>query len=67
MLKTKKQIIEDIKLIDIVIEILDARIPVSSKNPDMQKIIQSKKKIVILNKSDLAEEKETYIIPLKIN
>ena len=59
MLKTKKQIIEDIKLIDIVIEILDARIPVSSRNPDMQKIIQNKKRIVILNKSDLAEEKET--------
>ena len=59
MLKTKKQIIEDIKLIDIVIEILDARIPVSSKNPDMQKIIQNKKRIVISNKSDLAEEKET--------
>lgn len=59
MLKTKKQIIEDIKLIDIVVEILDARIPVSSKNPDMQKIIQNKKRIVILNKSDLAEEKET--------
>lgn len=59
MLKTKKQIIEDLKLIDIVIEILDARIPVSSRNPDMQKIIQNKKRLVILNKSDLAEEKET--------
>ncbi len=59
MLKTKKQIIEDIKLIDVVIEILDARIPVSSKNPDIQKIIANKKRIVILNKSDLAEEKET--------
>lgn len=59
MLKTKKQIMEDLKLIDIVIEILDARIPVSSRNPDMQKIIQNKKRIVVLNKSDLAEEKET--------
>ncbi len=59
MLKTKKQIIEDIKLIDIVIEILDARIPESSKNPDIQKVIQNKKRIVILNKSDLAEENET--------
>lgn len=59
MLKTKKQIMEDLKLIDIVIEILDARIPVSSRNPDMQKIIQNKKRLVILNKSDLAEEKET--------
>lgn len=59
MLKTKKQIIEDIKLIDVVIELLDARIPESSKNPDIQKIIQNKKRIVILNKSDLAEENET--------
>lgn len=59
MLKTKKQIMEDLKLIDIVIEILDARIPISSRNPDMRKIIQNKKRLVILNKSDLAEEKET--------
>ena len=59
MLKTKKQIIEDLKLIDIVIEILDARIPISSKNPDIEKIISNKKKIVILNKSDLAENNET--------
>ena len=59
MLKTKKQIIEDIKLIDIVIELLDSRIPVSSKNPDMQRIIQNKKRIVVLNKSDLAEDFET--------
>ena len=59
MFKTKKQIIEDIKLIDIVIELLDARIPVSSKNPDMQKIIQNKKRIVLLNKADLADDVET--------
>lgn len=59
MLKTKKQIMEDIKLIDVVIEILDARIPISSRNPDIQKIIANKKRVVILNKSDLAEEKET--------
>ena len=59
MLKTKKQIIEDIKLIDVVIEILDARIPISSRNPDIQKIISNKKRIVILNKSDLAESVET--------
>ena len=59
MHKTKKQIIEDIKLIDIVIELLDARMPISSKNPDMQKIIQNKKRIVLLNKCDLADDKET--------
>ena len=59
MLKTKKQMIEDLKLIDVVIEILDARIPVSSQNPDIQNITKNKKKIVLLNKSDLADEKHT--------
>jgi ribosome biogenesis GTPase A len=58
MLKTKKQMIEDLKLIDVVIEILDARIPVSSQNPDIQNITRNKKKIVLLNKSDLADEKD---------
>jgi ribosome biogenesis GTPase A len=58
MAKTKRQIIEDLKLIDIVIELLDARIPVSSQNPDIAKIVGNKKKIVILNKCDLANEKE---------
>ncbi|MBE5819213.1 MAG: ribosome biogenesis GTPase YlqF [Clostridiales bacterium] len=59
MLKTKKQIIEDLKLIDVVIEILDARIPLSSVNPDIQKIVQNKKRIVLLNKCDLADDNET--------
>ena len=58
MLKTKKQIMADIKLVDVIVEILDARIPISSRNPDIQKIIKNKKRIIILNKSDLAEEKE---------
>ena len=56
MAKTKKQIIEDLKLIDVVVEILDARIPKSSQNPDLQEWIKNKKKIVVLNKSDLAED-----------
>ena len=59
MLKTKKQIIEDLKLIDVVVELLDARIPKSSRNPDIKRIVKNKKRIVLLNKSDLAEEKET--------
>lgn len=59
MAKTKRQIIEDLKLIDIVVEIVDARIPISSQNPDIKKDIKDKKKIIILNKSDLADEKET--------
>lgn len=59
MAKTMKQVEEDLKLVDIVIEILDARIPISSKNPNVQKLIKNKKKIVILNKADLANENET--------
>ena len=58
MAKTMKQIQEDLKLIDIVIEILDARIPISSQNPEIKKIIKNKKRIVVLNKFDLADSKE---------
>ena len=57
MAKTKRQIIEDLKLIDVVIELLDARIPLSSRNPDIKEITKNKKKIIILNKVDLADEK----------
>ena len=59
MAKTRKQIQEDLKLIDIVVELLDSRIPISSRNPDINNIIEGKKRIVVLNKSDLADEKET--------
>ena len=59
MLKTKKQIMEDLKLIDVIIEILDARIPLASQNPDIKQITANKKKIIVLNKSDLANEAET--------
>lgn len=58
MAKTKKQIIEDLKLIDVVIELLDARIPIASQNPDLREIVGDKKKIIVLNKCDLADEKE---------
>ena len=59
MAKTKRQIQEDLKLIDVVVELLDSRIPISSRNPDINTLVQGKKKIIVLNKSDLAEEKET--------
>jgi ribosome biogenesis GTPase A len=59
MAKTKRLIEEDLKLIDIVIEIIDARIPVASRNPDLNEIVKNKKKIIILNKADLADENET--------
>ena len=46
-------------MIDVVIELRDARIPVSSQNPDMKELIKNKKQIIVLNKSDLADERET--------
>ena len=58
MAKTKRQIIEDLRLIDVVVELLDARIPKSSVNPDIQSYIQNKKRVVVLNKSDLADDKQ---------
>ena len=58
MAKTKKQIIEDLKLIDVVVEILDARIPISSQNPDIKQYIKNKDKLIILNKYDLADKEE---------
>ncbi len=58
MAKTKKQIIEDLKLIDIVVEIIDARIPISSRNPDIEELIRNKKRLIILNKFDLADDLE---------
>ena len=59
MAKAKRILEEDLKLIDIVIEVIDARIPISSRNPDIDKIIKNKKRIILLNKSDLANEEET--------
>ena len=61
MAKTRKQVIQDLKLVDIVIEILDARIPISSQNPDMAEITKGKKKMVILNKCDLADDRQNAL------
>ena len=58
MAKTRRQITEDLKIIDIVIELLDARIPLASQNPDIAQITKGKKKIVVLNKCDLSDEKQ---------
>ena len=58
MAKTRRQIEEDLKIVDIVIELLDARIPISSQNPNIKDLIAKKKKIIVLNKCDLADEKQ---------
>ncbi len=59
MAKTRRKITEDLKLVDIVLELLDARIPASSSNPVLREIIQNKPRVVVLNKSDLADPKQT--------
>ncbi len=55
MAKGKKLLTEQLRLVDIIIEVLDARIPLSSANPDFQHLVQRKPRIIILNKSDLAD------------
>jgi ribosome biogenesis GTPase A len=57
MKKTRTLIQENLKMVDIVIEVIDARIPVSSRNPVVDELIQRKPRIIALNKSDLADEK----------
>ncbi|MCR5685576.1 MAG: ribosome biogenesis GTPase YlqF [Lachnospiraceae bacterium] len=59
MAKAKRQMQEDLKVIDCVIEILDARIPLSSKNPDIDRMAEKKARVLILNKADLADDKRT--------
>ena len=56
MAKTKRMIQEQIKLVDVVIEIVDARLPVSSRNPLLEQLVADKKpRVIILNKEDLAD------------
>ena len=59
MTKAKRMMQEDIKLIDIVIELLDARVPFSSRNPDIDSLANNKYRLVLLNKSDLADDSVT--------
>lgn len=56
MTKAKRQMQEDIKLIDLVIELVDARIPLSSRNPDIDELGKNKARLILLNKSDLSDE-----------
>ena len=59
MTKAKRQMMEDIKLIDLVIELVDARIPLSSRNPDIDELGKQKARLILLNKADLADPKVT--------
>lgn len=59
MTKARRMMQEDIKLIDIVIELVDARIPLSSKNPDIDSLAGQKSRMILLNKYDLADPERT--------
>lgn len=59
MTKTKRQIQANLKLVDAVAEIIDARIPVSSRNPDLDKLIQSKPRVILMNKCDMTNQTAT--------
>ena len=59
MTKAKRQMQEDIKLIDLVVEIVDSRIPYSSRNPDIDELGKNKYRLILMNKADLADKKAT--------
>lgn len=61
MTKTKRQIEKNLKMVDAVAEIIDARIPISSRNPDIAQLVTNKPRIVLLNKCDMADERATKL------
>ncbi|MEE1023684.1 MAG: ribosome biogenesis GTPase YlqF, partial [Acutalibacteraceae bacterium] len=67
MAKTRRLIGEKLPLIDIVAEIIDARIPISSRNPELNDWVKTKPRIVLLNKSDMADEEQTKLWIERLN
>ena len=61
MTKAKRMMQEDMKLIDLVIELTDARVPLSSRNPDIDELGKNKARLILLNKSDLADERQNEV------
>lgn len=59
MAKTRRMIQDNLKLVDVVIELVDARLPLSSRNPEVDKIVIQKPRIVVLNKADISDKKAT--------
>ena len=59
MTKAKRMLAENLKLIDVIIEIVDARAPISTRNPDFEELFEGKSRVVLLNKSDLADKSTT--------
>ena len=61
MTKARRMMQENIKLIDIVVELVDARVPFSSKNPDIDELAKNKYRLIVLNKADMADAKTTAV------
>lgn len=61
MTKAKRAMQEDLKLIDVIVELVDARVPLSSKNPDIDRMANGKSRVILLNKYDLADETKTQL------
>ena len=59
MAKARREVTEKLKLVDIVFELIDARLPLSSRNPMIDEVIHQKPRLLILNKADLADDMET--------
>lgn len=59
MVKARKLVQDNLQLVDVVVELLDARIPVSSRNPEIDRILSGKRRITVLNKADLADRTQT--------
>ena len=63
MAKTRRMIQSNLSLVDGVVEILDARIPFSGRNPEMDRLVKDKPRMLILNKSDMADDSATITAP----
>ncbi len=61
MARAKRQMQEDIKLIDLIIEIVDARAPLSSRNPDLAELGKNKARLILMNKYDLADNTQNKL------
>ena len=59
MAKTRRMISDKLKLVDVMVELLDARLPLSSRNPEIDKIAGNKPRVLVLNKSDIADSNIT--------
>ena len=61
MAKAKRQLMDQLGRVDVVVELCDARLPYSSRNPDLDRLLSNKKRVLLLNKADLADQAATSV------